>query len=1250
MNQELFEYKSRSSSSQETRFLPTLDYNKVQVDERNLDDLLLFSAGLAKLVKYFNLNNEAEGDWSDFFNDELVVLSTVLNLKTDEIENQFKSHIEKAVRFNRAEKKRQYLQKAFQEIYKIVWILEQWFQKMKLVEEFANVQTELRDELFNVISGTLDVALDKFRQLASLTTAETDFKLALEFNFDHLSPVWRIEERPLVEIQGNSLAEKTQSLANQLDTIFQPFFETLIYLKNKANIYIEQSLKSDTHYPEMALLVAFLRLYQYPQQNLNEISKRYLDFYYQEILKQTPLTPLADQVYLKFTLNENALFVNLKQGEKFSAGEYENGDNIIYTADYNTQLNRVNIQKVYTVYSDFQQLTIRGLPKKIMSGMLALEIPMKELSPRPDNPISQLFATFGESIETKTNPNYVMQEANLGFAVASPSLFLGEGERDIAITLQFTPESFAVLNTFIADLSLTFGETEDEIFIKSFLEAFHIHITTDKGWQTIKRYVVVRLEKEHCLKISFGMTRTETAIVGFKPGLHAGNFHTHLPVVKFILNNESYLYPYTLLESLILEEISIKTEVKGVKDLVLHSQMGELSADAPFYAFGSVPTVGSYLIIGKNEVFQKSLDSLGIEIEWFNLPQDRSGFFGHYLDYELPLDNTSFEVNLSIMDKGRWIPENPQLREKFKLFRTENDPDNPEPQTQGILADSTTIEDIDNTNIKLPANYAEVANPLKYHSLAQRGFIKLELINPEFAFAHNIYPAVLSETAIANAQNGWLARVRNGFRKPEPKKLPNQPYTPQIKSIALNYSSTSVISLKDRSARNENAENRGQFFHIHPFGENLEFPDYSQQFTYLLPEFNAEGSLILGLANVNPPQTISILFELTGGTGISSEEEKPIIEWSYLRNDEWQILPQSKILQEGTENFIKTGIIVIELPSDLKNGNTVLPKDFYWLRASVIKNIQAVSKVKSICTQIVTATLVYDENQAQQLAKALPPFSIKNSLDNIIGIQQVSQPLASFSGRAQEDQKRFYTRISERLRHKQRAITPWDYERLVLEKFPMIQRATCLPNMTSQNLDAPGSVLLIVTPFLNTELGKLQEPKVSSEVLYEIKSYLQQFISPFVRLEVRNPSYERVKIICDVKLAVGYGFGYYVQKLSEDLNYYLTNNMLGSRKAVELGGKINTSDVMSFMRTLPYIEFITRFSMVQVAQDFRGQFMLLDTADFGNAKTFLQATKPWSVLVPASSHQISILDEKNEVIAVRAGVGNLQISSDFVIN
>ncbi|TAE50568.1 MAG: hypothetical protein EAY69_01400, partial [Cytophagales bacterium] len=165
--------------------------------------------------------------------------------------------------------------------------------------------------------------------------------------------------------------------------------------------------------------------------------------------------------------------------------------------------------------------------------------------------------------------------------------------------------------------------------------------------------------------------------------------------------------------------------------------------------------------------------------------------------------------------------------------------------------------------------------------------------------------------------------------------------------------------------------------------------------------------------------------------------------------------------------------------------------------------------------------------------------------------------------------------------------------------------------------------------------------------------------SPFVRLEVRNPSYEKVKILCDIKLAKGYNYGYYVQQLNEDINRYLSATMLANRKTVELGGTMNSADILSYMRTLPYLEFITRFSMIQVAQDFRGQYILLDTAtgitenNEGKNKAILQATKPWSVLIPATEHQITVLEpefEINEIIPTPAGIGNLEVGGDLVVS
>ena len=38
----------------------------------------------------------------------------------------------------------------------------------------------------------------------------------------------------------------------------------------------------------------------------------------------------------------------------------------------------------------------------------------------------------------------------------------------------------------------------------------------------------------------------------------------------------------------------------------------------------------------------------------------------------------------------------------------------------------------------------------------------------------------------------------------------------------------------------------------------------------------------------------------------------------------------------------------------------------------------------------------------------------------------------------------YYRRISERLRHKNRAITSWDYEQIILENFPEVFKVKCL--------------------------------------------------------------------------------------------------------------------------------------------------------------------------------------------------------------
>ncbi|QHT66021.1 hypothetical protein GXP67_04705 [Rhodocytophaga rosea] len=1251
MKAEDFSKVISSGTAQDNRFLEALDFNYVKIDERSLEDLLVFATGFAKLINFYDLNGQIDGDWSEFLNDETVILAAMAQTEPVKTEARFKQYIYKARLFLNPAKKLHYLRLCFKEIYDIAQLFEFWHTKLKAVEDFTSAQVSVRNEITNAIYGKLSVALGKLKSYDE--GAEQAEALGEKIGLDYTSfgLFWGLSEfEPSSAIyEGDTLKEKIDLATESLQQLFQAFYETLLYLKLKSPEYLAQSLQTDIHYPEVALFISFLKLFTIAQGNINNLTRRHLDFYYLSILKQKPKPPVPDTVYLKFLIDDAAQVAQVKQGTGFLAGEDENGNDIVYQADSELQVNRVKINRMDTIFMYNKALNVRGISKTLIGNMLVAGIPLK--APVADitgNIRKKTYATFGEDQTGKGIKEKTMTNATMGFAVASPTLLMREGNREISLGFTFSEQSFPRFKQYIEDIAFTSRTSEKETFIKIFLDAFLISVTSDQGWYQVHKYVVTQDEKNFLLNIRFDLGYTEPAIIGFDDEVHSGRFATELPIVRLLLNSESYVYLYSLLSNMVLEQVTVNTQVKGVKNLQLYNQIGQLNLDTPYYPFGPLPSVGNYLLIGSNEVFQKPLEKLNIHIEWFDLPRHSNGFLGYYDGYGLKIDNTVYEATLSVLDEGRWKPDTLSEQQHVKLFRTvDKNGLNGKLQPDAALHNKTSINTIDIKNIRLPSNYAAIEDKLVYTHTTRRGFIKLELNKPDFAFAHSVYPSVLSEVAIANSKSGFFNSKTKSAK--DLRKMPNPPYTPLVKSITLDYASSSIISLKDRSRKTEKSASKGQIFHIHPFGENMVYPDNSRQLTYVLPSYDFEGCLLIGLMGVQPAQTVSFLFEMMDDSTVSSEDDPPVVEWSYLMDNEWYLLAPSKILRDDTNGFLKTGIIMVELPYQLKKGNTIVDPDLYWLRVAVLKNIRVASKTVSVFTQVLTATLSEKSNwEGKYLEKVLPAFTIQRSIDTIEGIQSVVQPLDSFGGMPRESMPKFYTRVAERLRHKDRAIMTWDYERLVLEKFPSIFKATCLPNMTSKNLDSPGSVLIVVTPYYQFAANP-SEPTVSSEVLYQVKSYIQQFTSPFVKVEVRNPQYERIRIICNVKFTSGYSYGFYIQKLNEQINRHLSRNIFANQKGIELGGKIYSSDILSFMRTLPYVDFITKFSMVQSARDFTGKYVLIDTAREGVARASLQATKPWSVLVPAHEHQITVLVEKQEEQSMQAGVEYLELGEDFII-
>ncbi len=73
-----------------TKFAAALDPSSFGIDERSTSDLLNFVLELSKHLRYKNFNNEIDGNWSVFFENDLSFLLAKINhINVDKLSDRF---------------------------------------------------------------------------------------------------------------------------------------------------------------------------------------------------------------------------------------------------------------------------------------------------------------------------------------------------------------------------------------------------------------------------------------------------------------------------------------------------------------------------------------------------------------------------------------------------------------------------------------------------------------------------------------------------------------------------------------------------------------------------------------------------------------------------------------------------------------------------------------------------------------------------------------------------------------------------------------------------------------------------------------------------------------------------------------------------------------------------------------------------------------------------------------------------------
>lgn len=405
--------------------------------------------------------------------------------------------------------------------------------------------------------------------------------------------------------------------------------------------------------------------------------------------------------------------------------------------------------------------------------------------------------------------------------------------------------------------------------------------------------------------------------------------------------------------------------------------------------------------------------------------------------------------------------------------------------------------------------------------------------------------------------------------------LPREPYTPAISSISLDY--TAVALLNDI-----------EFIHLYPYAGTYKREEI--QFSPpLFPTHCDEGSLFLGLKNLRPGANLNLLFQLAEATA-DSEEERKEVNWFYLDSNQWKLLRKGfEVLDDATNGLTTSGIIRLALPANMTLENTVMPKGVHWIKAAIPENSRSVSETIGIHTQAIRVTFTNEErNDKQRLSSPLPKDSISKLYEADAAVKKVSQPYDSFAGRVPEASSHFYVRASELLRHKGRGIQCFDYERLVLEMFPQVYVAKCINHSFALSAHeyfndfplAPGYVIVAVIPDLvQLKAAQSFEPRVPVSILEDISRLLKKKISPFVRLRVMNPRYEKVYFGLKVKFFPGKDETYYKTLLILELRKFLAPWAIGEYDKLAFGQCVYRSDIVRFLESRDYLDYILELRM-----------------------------------------------------------------------
>ncbi|MCW3071448.1 MAG: hypothetical protein JWO44_1338 [Bacteroidetes bacterium] len=1182
------------------------------IDGRTEQDWLFFLSEFASLINFYDTDNTVKGSWEAFLLKDPVFLLAAISktpfLKWHSLYVSVCLKVEQlfvtqnhpfSAPFN----------ELFDQLTGVFVKIRQWTVYMqRSVDEYdlktyvtGKVQSTfstyfwallaLRQNLFfsQAIPGIAGVEFSPFESYDSLIWKQQGDK----------SPFWKVLQMNDPAHHPPTPQELYNAIISAGDKVFG-FLQTII---RHAGSEFEKVKLAPSHYPDTTLLRTFVNLLNVQQVQLNGITEKHLAFYYKDVLQQKALPAVPDTAVLFAEPASKKDSFILPAGTLFSAGTDAQKKQVVFAAQGDVPLNPAVITGAYT---------LSALPFESSNPSLYLnQVPNAGMLEKNEKGSVSTWKTFGSLV-----PDNMV---TLGFSIASPLLFLREGNRYIKFQLNFK-----------------------DTVSQELLNGTNYFLSTQLAWHEVHP-MFLSAPSANSVLFEIYVGADVPAIELFKND--PDNVSAQWPMLKITFSE----FP-NLASPPVLTNISIAVRAYDLKIFQLYNDYGALSSKNPFPPFGPAPEVKSNFIIGSNEIFSKPFDTLSIKLNWNNLPVN--GFPEYYKRYRQYLQKrfqpatnpatdpatdsaatpagsvfarvtqwllrafrkkqlsplkeslapgtatpppssaesfatNSFTVDFSILQQGTWnllSMANQSGASTNQLFNTGAGPDVPLNFSTFVYVPVLPVNIIPDPSIQ--------GSALKYTDASASGFMRMTLSGPPDGFGAGLYPKVVSAIALYNAS----IIMANGK-----KKIYSQaplPFTPKLNSLTADYSASCSYDLSSPAEKGYSL----QCYLYSPLTnycayDNTLVADESkasirplvgiiaQEGLSLFSPFSHNAALFLELDNLVPAAAINIYFELarkhtySTSTGDGKKASDKKISYYCLCTYGWQEL---NLLSDGTNGLNRSGIITLNVPAQLSAVAFPLKgtEKKFWISAAVNEDPFVFADTAFVQTNGFSVQRSGTAFLSDPVTPVLPAGSITKTQSSVPQIASVIQPLPSKNGRAAEDPTRMNRRISNRLKTKDRAVSREDYFRLIRQEYPDIFYSKAIWNREEKQTE-----IYVVKKVESVDDPHAFLPLVTQAREEEIRKFLKERAPAFAAVSVSNFTLEYVKVTTTVVLNAGLEEKGMEKIINQALCVFLSPWIANSGWQMKIGGGISNAELGAFISTISGVAKVENVSFSTLLRD-----------------------------------------------------------------